>query len=37
VRAVGRHEELWGLAEYRAAFGEGTGSADEDAERGVPA
>ncbi|MFH9060774.1 ABC transporter ATP-binding protein [Streptomyces coeruleorubidus] len=24
VRAVGRHEELWRLAEYRAVFGEGT-------------
>ncbi|MEU1936407.1 ABC transporter ATP-binding protein [Streptomyces coeruleorubidus] len=27
VRAVGRHEELWRLAEYRAVFGEGTDSA----------
>ncbi|MDQ1021877.1 ABC transporter transmembrane domain-containing protein [Streptomyces afghaniensis] len=27
VRAVGRHGELWRLAEYRAAFGEGTESA----------
>ncbi|WP_435281057.1 ABC transporter ATP-binding protein [Streptomyces koelreuteriae] len=39
VRAVGRHEELWRLAEYRAAFGEetepaGTGAS---AEGGVPA
>ncbi|MEV7061902.1 ABC transporter ATP-binding protein [Streptomyces collinus] len=28
VRAVGRHEELWRLAEYRAVFGEGAGPAD---------
>ncbi|MER7406979.1 ABC transporter ATP-binding protein [Streptomyces sp. NPDC000070] len=27
VRAVGRHQELWRLAEYRAVFGEGTDSA----------
>ncbi|MFF9803754.1 ABC transporter ATP-binding protein [Streptomyces coeruleorubidus] len=27
VRAVGRHEELWRLAQYRAVFGEGTDSA----------
>ncbi|MEU5575562.1 ABC transporter ATP-binding protein, partial [Streptomyces coeruleorubidus] len=27
VRAVGRHEELWRLAEYRAVFGEGMDSA----------
>ncbi|MGK5696052.1 ABC transporter transmembrane domain-containing protein [Streptomyces sp. URMC 128] len=27
VRAVGRHEELWRLAEYRAVFGEGAESA----------
>ncbi|MEW2623832.1 ABC transporter ATP-binding protein [Streptomyces sp. NPDC048106] len=27
VRAVGRHEELWGNAEYRAVFGSGEGAA----------
>ncbi|MEU4487063.1 ABC transporter ATP-binding protein [Streptomyces purpurascens] len=39
VRAVGRHEELWRLAAYRAAFGEGTESASTDAsaQGGVPA
>ncbi|MGI5430563.1 ABC transporter ATP-binding protein [Streptomyces sp. CA-179760] len=39
VRAVGRHEELWRLSEYRAAFGEGTESAGTgaSAEGGVPA
>ncbi|MFF7313990.1 ABC transporter transmembrane domain-containing protein [Streptomyces sp. NPDC008137] len=39
VRAVGRHEELWRLAEYRAAFGEGTEPAGTgaSAEGGVPA
>ncbi|WP_328347247.1 ABC transporter ATP-binding protein [Streptomyces violaceus] len=39
VRAVGRHEELWRLAAYRAAFGEGTSSASTgaSAEGGVPA
>ncbi|MCT9143403.1 ABC transporter ATP-binding protein, partial [Streptomyces violarus] len=39
VRAVGRHEELWRLAAYRAAFGEGTASASTgaSAEGGVPA
>ncbi|MGX1618909.1 ABC transporter ATP-binding protein [Streptomyces sp. NPDC055506] len=39
VRAVGRHEELWRLAEYRAAFGEGAESASTgaSAEGGVPA
>ncbi|MFC9685870.1 ATP-binding cassette domain-containing protein, partial [Streptomyces sp. NPDC056948] len=43
VRAVGPHEELWRLAEYRAAFGEGTepastgAGASASAEGGVPA
>ncbi|GHA00991.1 ABC transporter ATP-binding protein [Streptomyces purpurascens] len=39
VRAVGRHEELWRLAAYRAAFGEGTeaASTDASAQGGVPA
>ncbi|MGR4853885.1 ABC transporter ATP-binding protein [Streptomyces sp. LARHCF252] len=39
VRAVGRHEELWRLAAYRAAFGEGAASASTgaSAEGGVPA
>ncbi|MET9764871.1 ABC transporter ATP-binding protein [Streptomyces sp. NPDC006372] len=37
VRAVGRHEELWRVAEYRAVFGEGPPSAATDAERSVRA
>jgi ATP-binding cassette subfamily B protein len=37
VRAVGRHEELWRLAEYRAVFGEGTDSAYAGAGSGAEA
>ncbi|GAA4324458.1 ABC transporter ATP-binding protein [Streptomyces venetus] len=37
VRAVGRHEELWRVAEYRAVFGEGPPSAATDTDRSVRA
>ncbi|MFD6171457.1 ABC transporter ATP-binding protein [Streptomyces coeruleorubidus] len=37
VRAVGRHEELWRLTEYRAVFGEGTDSAYAGAGSGAEA
>ncbi|GGW71007.1 ABC transporter ATP-binding protein [Streptomyces caelestis] len=37
VRAVGRHEELWRLAEYRAVFGEGADSACAGAGSGAEA
>lgn len=37
VRAVGRHEELWRVAEYRAVFGERAGSPGTGADRSVPA
>ncbi|MFF8232043.1 ABC transporter ATP-binding protein [Streptomyces caelestis] len=37
VRAVGRHEELWRLAEYRAVFGEGADSAYAGAGSGAEA
>ncbi|MEU3092856.1 hypothetical protein ABZ703_42275, partial [Streptomyces massasporeus] len=35
VRAVGRHEELWRLAEYRAVFGDGAGPGVSDADDGA--
>jgi ATP-binding cassette subfamily B protein len=37
VRAVGRHEELWQITEYRAVFGEGTDSAYAGAGSGAEA
>ncbi|MGA5895555.1 ABC transporter ATP-binding protein [Streptomyces venetus] len=37
VRAVGRHEELWRVAEYRAVFAEGPPSAATDTDRSVRA